>query len=119
MKLSKLLTFQNQLRIFHWQTKSYAEHNAFGSTYDTLDELIDEFVEVFQGIRGRIKAETEFKITLQNYSSNNGCVSVINEFITFLEKDLLSTIPDATDLANIRDEMLAAANKLVYLLTLS
>ena len=39
------LGVQSQLKILHWQTKQYARHMAFGSTYDELDELIDAFVE--------------------------------------------------------------------------
>ena len=38
-----LLAMENQMRVFHWQTMSYAEHKAFGKTYDNLTELIDNF----------------------------------------------------------------------------
>jgi hypothetical protein len=40
-----LLTIQNQLKIFHWQTKSYAEHKALDDAYGTLTDLFDEFLE--------------------------------------------------------------------------
>ena len=49
----ELLTIQNQYRIFHWQTKSYSRHSAFGGVYGDLDGLIDEFVEVCMGKHGR------------------------------------------------------------------
>ena len=44
-----LLQMQNQLRIFHWQTKSYSQHKALGKAYETLDGLIDTFVETALG----------------------------------------------------------------------
>jgi hypothetical protein len=50
MKLiSPFLKIQQQLRIFHWQTESYAQHKAFGKAYEALDGLIDDFVEVYMG----------------------------------------------------------------------
>ena len=33
-----LIQMQQQMRIFHWQTKSYARHVAFGEAYDTLSK---------------------------------------------------------------------------------
>jgi len=33
----------SQLKVLHWQTKSYAKHVAYGGTYDALDGLIDSF----------------------------------------------------------------------------
>ena len=44
-----LLQMQNQLRIFHWQTKSYAVHKALGKAYESLNDLIDTFVETALG----------------------------------------------------------------------
>jgi len=45
MYITGLLTLQNQLRIFHWQTTVYSEHTAFGTAYEALDDLIDSFIE--------------------------------------------------------------------------
>ena len=42
-----LIKLQNQLRINHWQTDSYAQHKAFGETYDALGGLLDELVETY------------------------------------------------------------------------
>lgn len=52
MFITKFINLQNQIRIFHWQTKSYSEHKALGSLYEGLDPLIDEFVEVYFGKNG-------------------------------------------------------------------
>ena len=51
LNLLKLIT---QLRIFHWQTESYAQHKAFGNAYESLSDLLDRLVEVHQGKYGRI-----------------------------------------------------------------
>lgn len=120
MKLTTLLTILNQLKIFHWQTKSYAQHQAFGAAYDSLEPLIDEFIEVYMGKYGRIKAKEKFVITVENYSDNKP-VDVINDFVTIVQKDLVKDLTSENDseLLNIKDEMLAVLNKLKYLLTLS
>ena len=52
--ISKLLTLHNQLKVYHWQTDSYAQHQAFGGAYDAFTGYIDQFVEEFMGQYSRI-----------------------------------------------------------------
>lgn len=122
MKIVNLLFILNQLRIFHWQTTSYAEHQAFGLTYDSLDETIDKFVEVYMGKHGRVfQMGDNFNVQLYNYSSEN-LNQYIEKTIDYLTYNLLPSSEyepvKNTDLLNIRDEMLGDINKLKYLLTL-
>lgn len=117
--VTKFLEFQNQIKIYHWQTYGYAEHQSFGSLYSELSDLIDDFVEVYMGKYGRILSASNFILTLANYKNSNP-VQVIDLFIVYLSNELPMAL-DAqrdTDLLNIRDEMLAASNKTKYLLTL-
>lgn len=119
MIVTNLLTLHNQLKIHHWQTKSYAEHQALGGAYDEFSGLIDEFIEVFMGKYGRIESRDGFKIELSNYkdiSAMDFCDKYIDYLVNELPEGLEST---DTDLLNIRDEMLGQLNKLKYLLTLS
>lgn len=118
MFITKFIGLQNQIRIFHWQTKSYSEHQAFGALYEGLTPLIDEFVEVYLGKYGVQDSSENFEFSLQNYSSASP-VSFIDSNIYFLTNDIPAIVnPDDTDLLNIRDEMLALLNKTKYLLTL-
>jgi DNA-binding ferritin-like protein len=112
------LGLQAQLRIFHWQTKCYARHNAFGVTYDTLEDLIDTFVEEAMGKYGRFTLDDETNtIQLANLKELKPeamldvIISALNQFSEQLEES-------DTNLLNVRDEMLGAINKLKYLLTL-
>jgi hypothetical protein len=119
MIVTNLLTLHNQLKINHWQTKSYAEHQALGGAYDEFSDLIDEFIEVFMGKYGRIESRDGFKIELSNYkdlSPMDLCDKYVDYLVNELPKGLENT---DTDLLNIRDEMLGQLNKLKYLLTLS
>lgn len=116
--VTTLLNFHNQYKIFHWQTKSYAQHKAFGKIYDNLTETIDTFVETFMGKYGRVIASSTFDLTLNNYDESFADLN--EEFIAFLSDELPSYLADGdTDLTNIRDEILGDVNQLKYLLTLS
>jgi DNA-binding ferritin-like protein len=116
--INLFLGLQAQLRIFHWQTKGYARHNAFGVTYDTLEDLIDTFVEEAMGKYGRFTLDGETNtIQLANLKELkpeamlDTIISALNQFSEqFEESD--------TNLLNLRDEMLGSINKLKYLLTL-
>lgn len=118
MKLiTPFLKIQNQLRIFHWQTTSYAQHKAFGKAYEHFDELVDQFVEVYTGKYGRTKASIKYNIELTNYS--NDYLQVIDTFTVYLVGITDELSETDTDLLNIRDEMLGSLNRLKYLLSLT
>jgi len=119
MIVTNLLTLHNQLKIHHWQTKSYAEHQVLGRAYDEFSGLIDEFVEVFMGKYGRIESSNGFKIELENYKDISP-TDFADKYVDYLVNELPKSLEKSdTDLFNIRDEMLAQLNKLKYLLTLS
>ena len=116
--ITNLLTIQNQMRVFHWQTQkkpgSFAQHEAFGKAYEELDPLIDDFIEIFQGKNGAIMGRDGFTLKLMNLSDNTE--EVIDEYITFLRETVGQSLePDFdSDLLNIRDEMMAIFNQTKY-----
>lgn len=113
-----LLSLQIQMKINHWQTKGFARHNAFGGFYDSLNDLIDTFVESAMGKYGRFTLDNETKtIQLSNLSELDmkGLINTVRESLIQISDQVDQT---DTDLLNIRDEMLGELNKLSYLLTL-
>jgi DNA-binding ferritin-like protein len=114
----ELLTFQNQLRILHWQTFSFARHKAFNKTYNDLDELIDTFVECYQGKYQRfsLKPFTTIEIANLDDVDIDLCVNEMIEFLSTRAMDCLDPIKD-TELFNIRDEILGTVDRLKYFLT--
>jgi hypothetical protein len=114
--ITPLVKFQQQLRIFHWQSDTYAQHKAFGKAYENLDELVDDFIETYMGIFGKSKPTTQFTFVLDPFTNDNVNYAV-NEFEIYL-KDMNYEIEEYTDLLNIRDSILGEVNKLKYLLTL-
>jgi hypothetical protein len=116
--ITNLLTIQNQMRVFHWQTQkkqgSFAQHEAFGKAYEELDPLVDDFIEVYQGKNGALMGKNGFTLNLENLSDNYEVF--IDEAIQYF-KDYLPQSLDAnadTDLLNIKDEMMAILNQTKY-----
>lgn len=114
--LQFFIQLQQQFRILHWETKSYARHKAYGEIYDSLDDLIDTFVETHMGKYGRPKFDT---MSVELNSMKNVKVNdLIGNAIDYLNNLGTQLDQNDTDLLNIRDEMLGELNKLKYLLTL-
>jgi hypothetical protein len=115
-----LLHLRTQLKLFHWQTTSYAEHKALDWVGGELLELNDRWVEAYQGgYHTRVRC--------------SGCHLEIHDWVpgataVYLD-DRSASIrarreahwahPDQAYLANILDEIVAALSKASYLLTLS
>ena len=109
---------QLQWKFLHWQTFGDAKHRTYGSIYDGLGELIDEFTETMMGKYGRPEFEPEFALMFQDISALNlqNFLDSITEFFVEMTEQLDPKYD--TDLLNIRDEMLGLINKSKYLLTL-
>ena len=116
--IKKLVEIQQQLRFLHWQTKSFAKHQAYGGIYSSLDGLIDSFVETCMGKHGRPSFSGGYTIEGQDIDEIS-----IQEFVDGTVSFLIGLTEKYdgkadTDLLNVRDEMLGEFNKLKYLLTL-
>ena len=119
--ITNMLTLQNQLKVFHWQTQkkvgSYAQHVAFGTAYDELGPLIDDFIEIYQGKKGVLMGKDGFVVKLKNLSDNPE--SVIDSYVSYLSNNVPQALEESdTDLLNIRDEMLAILNQTKYRLNM-
>lgn len=116
LNLLKLVT---QLRTFHWQTESYAQHEAFGNAYESLSNLLDRLVEVHQGKYGRIVYTSPADLEISNLEDLNAqdILTEVAEYLVTNFNEIHDPAKDS-DCLNIRDEMVAEINKLKYLLTL-
>ena len=114
--IGPLIQFQQQMRVFHWQTDSFAQHKAFGKIYGALDDLIDSFVESYMGKFGRARPTITYHIELKSLTGSSVVDEVLNRFIDYLGS--MSGENLSTDLLNIRDSILGEVHTLKYLLTL-
>ena len=118
MIIKSFLTIQNQLRILHWQTQSYAEHQALGGAYGDLDELIDSFIETYAGVDRGVLEIGSISTSMHSIDSVKP-LDFMSSVESFISGKLSESIPsERTDLHNLKDEMLGVVNKTKYLLNL-
>lgn len=115
--VSTFFNMREQIKLYHWQTKSFAEHKATDDLIGKLDTNIDTFVEVYMGRYGRPQVKRTLPV-------KNLTVTGIRTFIAKSGVWLSTKLPRMvkktdTDLLNIRDEILADLNQIKYLFTLS
>jgi len=110
-------TMRDQIKLYHWQTVSYARHKATDEVIERLDKNIDRFVEVYIGKYGRPKMRTlTYKV---EQLTDKKASTYVHECIKVLQGALMKGLGEKdSDLFTIRDEMLADLNQLVYLFTL-
>lgn len=114
--VSAMLTIRNQVKLYHWQTGSFARHKATDDLTASLDKNIDEFVETYMGKYGRPKVTGSIKLHNFSEAAAKTFVAKQTKYLTaVLPKKLKST---DTDLLNVRDTILGDLNKVLYLFTL-
>lgn len=113
------LHLRDQIKLYHWQTRVYARHIATDKILEVLEKSIDSYVEIYIGKYGRPKVNGKNAvISLQNLSEA-GASRMIVAAVKYLQGPLTKTLNESdTDLMNIRDEIVADLNQLLYLFTL-
>jgi DNA-binding ferritin-like protein len=111
---------REQIKLYHWQTHSFAQHKATDELLDSLDKTIDEYVETYMGKYGRPKMTARNNtLRIQNMNAKM-MLKFIKSCIAYLEGPLVKKLkPSDTDLVNLRDEMVGDLDKVLYLFTLS
>lgn len=110
---------QNNIKLYHWQTKSFARHKASDELYIALIDLVDEFIEMYIGRYSRPQFGKTSVIEIEEYHDSE-IVSLLHKYIAFLKDDLHEyLVPSDTDLLNIRDSIIGKLNQTVYLFTLN
>ena len=115
------LQMLNNVKLYHWKTHSFATHKATDDLYANLNKNIDSFVEVLLGKYGdRANLSHVKSIQIRDFSTQEQFKKQINyykEYLISLDSHRVMKMMANSDLYNIRDEMLANLNQLLYLLT--
>ena len=113
---SKLTYFHEQLHLLHWNTTSYAEHQALGGLYDYVHDFKDGVVEKLMGYMG--KRVGQMKIDPISPTANS--TAVVTDIMSFAHQ--LMTWAETNkycDVENMAQELSGQAANTKYLLTLS
>ena len=115
------INFLNDIQSYHWQTKSYSEHESLGEYYIKFNKMLDEFVETHQGKTGRrIKFSAELRPGILNYADVQIVKAEVKKQADRI-KELSNNkeVADQIDLQSILEDMLLATNQLLYHLSLN
>ena len=111
---NKLFEVRDQIHLIHLNTSSYSEHKALNSFYDQWLDLVDKFIETYQGKYGRIGGYLNIDV-----HSGVSSREYLTELMIFLNTDMANVIDEHdSDLDNIIADMKQLINQTLYLLTL-
>jgi hypothetical protein len=96
--------------ILHLKTTSYAAHIALGEYYHEVEDLIDAWIEAYQGKYGVIE---KYDDTFEQHEDALQYMSMMSDYIASIRK----VLPSDSELQNIIDEIAALIDSTVYKLT--
>jgi len=108
--------FQNELKLYHWRTGSYARHRASDKLGQDFLSLTDRFIEAYMGTHDRVSIGNE-GLVIRRFTDKNApsLLREMMEFLTTLDKPLKNN----PSLLNIRDEMVSALQQTLFLFELA
>jgi hypothetical protein len=107
--IARIFKTRNQAHLAHWKTKSYAEHQALGSFYDELIDLLDKLVEACQGSKGIIG-----HVDLSCKDESVEIVKCLTEEANWISKNRSKVAHSVPALENILDEIVALYLTTIY-----
>jgi|TARA_B100001013_G_C24552775_1_gene419312 hypothetical protein len=114
------INFLNNIQSYHWQTRSYSEHETLTEYHEKFNRLNDEFVEAWQGKTGqRVNFSAELRPGIMNYADNRQVSGdVQRQALSIEEFSKLKEVQGQIDLESVLEDMLLCTNQLLYHLTL-
>lgn len=108
-----------QIKLFHWQTRSYAEHKALDEMFLGFIKLTDDLIESVMGKYGRPNFGGECQIKVMDYSQKDLERYLDSIYYCYSEdcKGIFDSQKDS-EILNIIDEIIALIDKTKYLLSL-
>lgn len=118
--LHTLLVMQTQLKLAHWQTKSFSQHKALDEAYATISEKSDLLAESYIGKYGDSGRYLGFQhvIGLMDYKEPKDFQILADVLKGSLNMCAMCCLKDDSELMNIVEEINAELDKLKYLFTL-
>ena len=98
--ISRVFNTRNQAHLAHWSESSGYHHEVLGEFYDSLVDILDKFIEAYQGNFGKI---TDIKLK----NTDKEILKCIEEDIVWLTENRDEITEEICALENIIDELVA------------
>lgn len=109
----------DMIKLYHWKTKSFAQHKATDELHLELSKNIDSFVEVLNGKKENRIQLLSHHLKLYDFTNKTELKIKMFEFRQLLvDLDRTFDPRDDSDLFSIRDDMLINVNQFLYLMTM-
>ena len=121
--VKSFLEMLNAIKLYHWKTESYSQHQATDQLHEELSEHVDKFVEVLLGKEQKSYKKyrvvmVEKHMKMMDSRGERDFIQKIHNYRTMLiDMDRFLNKKKDSDLLNIRDEMLSNINQFLYLLS--
>jgi hypothetical protein len=112
--LCEMLEASAQAKVFHWQTSSFAEHEALGEFYEGFNDLMDKFIEAYQGCYGRIMVGCDMEVKPYTMDAP---VAFLQSFKGYISSEARMCVLGNSALSNILDEINGLVEQTLYRLT--
>jgi len=107
--ISTLFASRTQAHIFHLQTTSFAQHKALNKYYDRIIDLIDPFIESYQGKYGIIRGYS----SPASFREDDDTIKYFEGLVKYVELTR-ERLPQDSYLQNQVDEIVALIESTVY-----
>jgi hypothetical protein len=109
----------DMIKLYHWKTKSFAQHKATDTLHQELSKNVDLFVEVLNGKKEKRIDMFSHHLKLYDFTNKTDIKIKMFEFRQLLvDLDRTFDPRDDSDLFSIRDDMLMNVNQFLYLMTM-
>ena len=118
--VSFLFCMSDEIRLYHWRTRSHARHKATCQALAELSTLVDSLVETFIGRYDRPHYPAGFVQLTVRELSDDVAEEVVKSYCNWMKTSFHHLVREHdTDLLNLRDEVLASLHRLLYQFTLA
>jgi DNA-binding ferritin-like protein len=108
--LLTLLHAATNTHLLHWTTKSYAQHQALGTFYSELPELVDQVAEAMMG-----KYDMTPTFPVNYYAPAETAKEELEALKDYVEQTR-SQLPQDSEIQNLVDEIAALIDSTLFLL---
>lgn len=107
--VARVFRARNHAHLTHWKTKSYSEHQALGSFYDSIIDILDKLVEACQGSKGIMG-----HVDLSSKDESMDIIKLITEDANWISKNRAKIAHGVPAIENIVDELVGEYLSTLY-----